>query len=97
MSSPSLRKEGQIIAGPWHEAFGHLVRCEVHFEKIQPYLPTSGGFSKIRLGVSPEEVPLVRGYKNAGLRRIENVTGAKEVEVYHDPSVPPGHLRVEGL
>jgi histone acetyltransferase (RNA polymerase elongator complex component) len=97
MSSPSLREEGQIIAGPWHEAFGHLVRSEIHFERIQPYLPPSGRFPKIRLGVSPEEGPLVRGYKNAGLRRIQNVTGAKEVEVYPDPSVPPGHLRVESL
>ena len=26
MSSPSLREAGQIVAGPWHEAFGFLVR-----------------------------------------------------------------------
>jgi histone acetyltransferase (RNA polymerase elongator complex component) len=97
MSSPSLRKEGQIIAGPWHEAFGHLVRSEIHFEKIQPYLPRNRGLKKICLRVSPEEIPLVRGYKNAGLQRIEDVTGAKEVEVCPDLSVPLGRLRVEGL
>jgi histone acetyltransferase (RNA polymerase elongator complex component) len=97
MSSPSLREKGQIVAGPWHEAFGHLVRSEIHFEKIQSSLPRSGGLTKIRLRVSPEEVPLVRGYKNVGLRHIENVTGAKVVEVCPDLSVPLGRLRVEGL
>jgi histone acetyltransferase (RNA polymerase elongator complex component) len=97
MSSPCLREKGQIIAGPWHEAFGHLVRSEIHFEKIQSYLPRNGGLTNIRLLVSPEEVSLVRGYKNASLRRIENVTGARVVEVCPDLSVPLGQLRVESL
>jgi histone acetyltransferase (RNA polymerase elongator complex component) len=97
MSSPSLMEKGQIVAGPWHEAFGHLVRSEIHFEKILSYLPKNGELPEIRLQVPPTEVSLVRGHKNDGLRRIESVTGAKVVEVCPDPSVPSGYLRVKKL
>ncbi|HDR15647.1 MAG TPA: radical SAM protein, partial [Desulfobacteraceae bacterium] len=30
MNSPSLREPGQILAGPWHEAFGHLVKSRIY-------------------------------------------------------------------
>jgi histone acetyltransferase (RNA polymerase elongator complex component) len=97
MSAPSLMEKGQIVAGPWHEAFGHLVRSEIHFEKIRSYLPKNGEFAQIRLQVPPTEVSLVKGYKDTGLRRIKKLTGADVVEVCPDPSVPSGYLRVEGL
>ena len=35
MSSPSLLQEGQIVAGPWHEAFGFLVRSGICQKKIE--------------------------------------------------------------
>jgi histone acetyltransferase (RNA polymerase elongator complex component) len=97
MSSPSLMEKGQIIAGPWHEAFGHLVRSEIHFEKVRSYLPKNGELKEIRLQVPPTEVSLVKGYKDTGLRRIKMLTGADVVEVCPDPSVPSGYLRVERL
>jgi histone acetyltransferase (RNA polymerase elongator complex component) len=93
MGSPSLK--GQIVAGPWHEAFGHLVRSEILFEKIEPHLPRNGQTPKIRLRVSPQEVSLLRGHKNAVIKRVESMTGAGVVEVFPDPSVPKGSPRVE--
>jgi histone acetyltransferase (RNA polymerase elongator complex component) len=97
MSSPSLVQKGQIVAGPWHEAFGHLVRSEIHFEKIRSYLPKNGKVPEIRLQVPPADIALVKGHKDTVLQRIKKLTGADVVKVCPDPSVPSGCLRVERL
>jgi len=95
MSSPSLLREGELIAGPWHEAFGFLVRSGIHQKKIKPYLPGKGAASMIRLRVPMREIPLVRGYRNLGLRWIEDKTGASVATVIPDDSVPSGRICVD--
>jgi len=42
MSSPSLLKKGEIIAGPWHPSLGFLVRSAIRPEEVRPHLPTMG-------------------------------------------------------
>ncbi len=39
MNTPSLREPGRILAGPWHEAFGHLVRSGIYRKKIAALFP----------------------------------------------------------
>ena len=95
MSSPSLLAKGQIIAGPWHEAFGFLVRSEIHHEKIAPYLPEKGEMEKIRLRIPSREIPLVTGYKSRGLRSIEKKTGSTILDVTGDDTITEGQIRVE--
>jgi histone acetyltransferase (RNA polymerase elongator complex component) len=96
MSSPSLLEEGQILAGPWHGAFGFLVRSAIYHEKIKPCLPRPGTVPRIRLRVSPREIPLLRGYRNRGLRLVEERTGARVIEVKGDETVPPGRAAYDG-
>jgi histone acetyltransferase (RNA polymerase elongator complex component) len=95
MSSPSLLERGEIVAGPWHEAFGFLVRSAIHQEKIEPYLPAPGEAREITLRVPRREIPLVRGYKNTGLRVIEEKTGASIMEVLPDEGLAPGQIGVD--
>ena len=95
MSSPTLLEKGQILAGPWHPAFGFLVRSGMHHIKIEPDLPGPGKFSRIRLRVPQREIPLLRGYKNQGLDLIENKIKAKIARVMADETVPSGRVRVE--
>jgi histone acetyltransferase (RNA polymerase elongator complex component) len=97
MSSPSLLEKGQIVAGPWHPAFGFLVRSGIHQKGIEPDLPRHGEASKINIRVRKREIPLLRGYKNKGLEWIERKTGAKVNGIEHDDSIPPGRVRIEKL
>ena len=97
MSSPSLLEEGRIIAGPWHTAFGFLVRSAIYQKKIEPDLPTLGESAHIRIRVSSRDVPLIRGYKNQGIRAIKARTGAKMVEVEVDNRLPDGTVTVEKI
>ncbi len=95
MSSPGLLNRGEIIAGPWQECFGFLVRSEIYHRKIEKYLPAPGAAQGITLRVCPREIPLARGYKNLGLKRIERKTGAKVVRVRAEKSFRPGMIEVE--
>jgi hypothetical protein len=97
ISSPVLKQEGQILAGPWHDAFGHLVRSEIYFDKIEPQLPHPGEAARIRLRVPPREISLVRGFKNQGLLRLQERTGAKVEEIIPDPSLLSSQVKVERL
>ena len=93
MSSPSL--DGEIVAGPWHNALGFLVRSAIHHDRIARFLPVKGGAGGIRLRVPRKEIPLVRGYQNQGLRRIEERCATKVVGVIPDDSVRNGQIAVD--
>jgi hypothetical protein len=95
MSSPSLLQAGQIVAGPWHSAFGFLVRTKIYHDKIQQDLPRPGFAREIRIRAPGREIPLVRGYRNQGLEVIAQKTGARVVAVEPDDDIATGRLKVE--
>ncbi|MFC1866930.1 elongator complex protein 3 [Thermodesulfobacteriota bacterium] len=95
MSSPSLLQKGEIVAGPWHTAFGFLVRSGIHLKRIESLLPKPGEAAKIVIRAPHKEIPLIRGYKNRGLRLIEEKTGAQVACIKPDDSVIPGRVEVE--
>ena len=97
MSSPTLLQKGQIIAGPWHPAFGFLVRSGIHQKGIEQDLPKPGEASKIKIRVPEREIPLLRGYKNRGLKWIEQKTGAVIVGIQADNSIASGRVLIEKL
>jgi histone acetyltransferase (RNA polymerase elongator complex component) len=94
MSSPSVRKAGQILAGPWHDAFGHMVRSEVYHRRMKANLPLKGEAEHILIRVHPNDVPLMRGHKNSGIRAIEKKTGA-EIHLLPDAALSRGQIEVE--
>ncbi len=96
-ASPSLLEEGQIIGGPWHPAFGFLVRSGIHQKMIEPDLPGPGTASQIRILAPEKEIPLVRGHRNQGLLWIEKKTRARVLGVEADNTVPCGRVKVERI
>jgi len=97
MSSPSLLKKGEIIAGPWHPSLGFLVRSAIHLEKIRPYLPADGETKAILLHAPHKEIPLLVGYKKNGMRHIETITGSVIKDIIPDDTIPCGKVAVTVL
>ncbi len=95
MSSPSLLEERRIVSGPWHTAFGFLVRSAIHQKAIEPDLPPTGTAKRIRIFAPEREIPLVRGYKNRGIRIIEEKTGAEVLGITVDDTLPGGRVRIK--
>jgi histone acetyltransferase (RNA polymerase elongator complex component) len=97
MSSPSLLREGEILAGPWHSAFGFLVRSYIHHKRIGAFLPRFNKTQNIGIRAPKREIPLVRGYKNEGVRLLEEKSGARIIYVKPDDSVPCGMIEVDEI
>ena len=97
MATPSLTKKGQVLAGPWHEAFGFLVRSRIHLARILSSLPADGMGEKIRIRAPRREIPLIRGHKNGGLDWIEWKTGYKVDTVVPDARMTSGTIEVDIL
>jgi histone acetyltransferase (RNA polymerase elongator complex component) len=95
MSSPSLLEKGQIVAGPWHPAFGFLVRSNIYQKNIEPLLPRLGEVSRMQIRAPKREIPLLKGHKNLGIRLIEEKTRARVMGVTPDNSVPPSQIVIE--
>jgi histone acetyltransferase (RNA polymerase elongator complex component) len=95
MTSPSLRETGQVVGGPWHESFGHLVRSEIYQQRIEASHPGPGESKKISLRVPSKDVALLRGHRNQGIRRIEERTKAMIEGILPDDSLPSGRIAVE--
>jgi len=92
-----LVEEGEILSGPWHPAFGFLVRSMVYRKQIEEDLPKAGEFSRIAIRLPPRDVPLLRGHRNHGIQWIKSLTGATIVRVEPDDSLAPGKLLVEKI
>lgn len=95
LNSQSLAEKGEVVAGPWHASFGYLVRCRIYWRRVEPSLPRHGEAKEIRLRVPRRELSLIRGYKNEGVRMIEDETGAEVIEIRPDDSLPSGKIKVE--
>jgi histone acetyltransferase (RNA polymerase elongator complex component) len=95
MSSPSLLRRGEILAGPWHPSLGFLVRSAIHLAKVKPYLPTMEEPRDIVLHAPKKEIPLITGHKKSGIRQIESMTGGVIKEIISDDSIPSGQVAFE--
>ena len=95
MSSPSLLEERRIVSGPWHPAFGFLVRSAIHQKAIELDLPAPGTAKGIKIFAPEGEISLIRGYRNRGIRMIEEKTGAEVLGITVDDNLPGGRVRIE--
>lgn len=94
-AAPSLEQTGGILAGPWHPAFGFLVRTRLYQEKLERLLPGAGCAKSLRIRVHPRDIPLVRGHRNRALQELERRTRADRVAIVPDESLASGEPVVE--
>ena len=95
LATPALLERGEILAGPWHHAFGHLVRSAVYHARLGPSLPIVGFADRVRLRAPGRDIPLLRGYQNRGLRLIEKRIGARITAVQPDEALNRGTIGVD--
>jgi histone acetyltransferase (RNA polymerase elongator complex component) len=97
MASSSLLAKGEILAGPWHPCLGFLVRSAMHIDRITPWLPAPGETKIMTLHAHRRDIPLLKGYRNGGLRHLESITGARIESILHDDSIAPGEVSYDTL
>lgn len=66
---------GNIVAGPFHPAFGELVAAQLYREQFTPQLQqlAQAGIKRVRFVLPPKEESKLRGLKNANLHYWYNI------------------------
>lgn len=86
--------EESVVAGPYHPAFGQLVRSRVLGERVRQALKGVKG-QRVIIEVNPRDLADLYGQKGENLRALRNRFPDLEIAVKGDPAVQRGRVRVE--
>lgn len=90
-NSPELAKGRTILAGPWHPAFGQLVRSRIWLDRLKTVVSrTSGGC----LEVHPADMSDVLGHKRENMTTLQRETGS--LVIRSSAEIPRGQARWQG-
>ena len=90
---PTADLEKQLIAGPYHPAFGELVKSRCWYREIRPLLVNAGRDKMVKLTINERDYSALVGQKRINLKRLERLTLGAGLQVEVDPSVERGHYR----
>jgi histone acetyltransferase (RNA polymerase elongator complex component) len=95
-SSKDLDDKKNVIAGPYHPAFGHLVFSEIFMDTIctyyQKYPPLQ---NKVEIMANPKCISRIRGINNENIRNLKTKFKLNEITVKSDSSLSPEGLSVD--
>jgi hypothetical protein len=88
------RDGGFVLAGPYHPAFGHLVRSALFFRKALASLPREIPCSSgLCLRVHPDDRSLLTGDHRRNLRKLQGLLEPRVVRIEEDPGLPRGSVQ----
>lgn len=91
---PSRELEKGLVAGPYHPAFGELVRAELYCDKVKRLLEGQRG-GKVLLKVNPKDLSLLKGHGGERWERLKATFPMLELEIQNDPSLKRGKVEVK--
>jgi len=94
-ASPSLERPGVIVAGPYHPAFGQLVKSALWFDRLSPELAKVSSVSpRPIIHLHPSEVADARGHGNGNITRWLGDFRFASLTTVADSEVPAGEFRL---
>ncbi len=88
LSSDSINLDKEVLAGPYHPAFGELVLSEICFQKLRNVVT-----SNAELFVNPKSVSFVLGCNKKNVKKMHEL-GFK-IDIVQDNSVSPYEIFVK--
>ena len=76
--------KNSIIAGPYHESFGELIRAEILLRKI------TDNFSPKTLNISPTDISLFKGFNNRMLSKLKKNVKTDNIAIHINPDLTKG-------
>jgi len=90
---PSLDLEQQIIAGPYHPAYGELVMSRIWYRRIRRILAQTGRYETVELTISERDHSALLGDKRQNMKRFENLSSAAGLKLVLDRTMERGEFR----
>lgn len=96
-ASASLESQGTIVAGPYHPAFGQLVRAAIFYDLAVSALSKLKIDSKksITLKASPSNLSYLLGIKKENISRLQHNYGFKHITVKGDKNLSEDCLSLQ--
>ena len=87
-ASSSLEEKGNILAGPYHPSFGHLVFSSLFLDRAIKTLKTKKTKKKnVTIFVHNKNISTMRGIKNSNIKILKKMFGLEEIQVKTDSKI----------
>ena len=94
-ASEDLEKGSEILAGPYHSAFGHLVFSRVFLDMATAILNSEKyAQGEIIIKVHPRSISKMRGLKNRNIETLKRKFNIQSIKVIPEPSLAENSLIV---
>jgi len=80
--------ERSLLAGPYHPAFGELVKARLMFKQTRTLLSSVVGGQKVKLFINGCDQSVFRGMKSANMKSLDRLGLLKNFTLFVDPKQP---------
>ena len=96
-ASESLANSQNVLAGPYHPAFGPLVISSIFLDNAFKLIQNDDFIApKITLYVRPKNISNLRGQNNGNIKALKKAFGLDSIEVMPDEGIVGDDIRVDG-
>ncbi|MBW2606800.1 MAG: radical SAM protein [Deltaproteobacteria bacterium] len=94
-ASEDLEKGSEILAGPYHSAFGHLVFSRIFLDMATAILESEVSVrDEVCIKVNPRSISKMRGLKNRNIETLKRKFNIKSIKIISEPSIAEDSLIV---
>ena len=91
---PSDSLEKDLIAGPYHPAFGELVLSRIFFNRVRSLLADSPVGAERTLSIASADLSIFRGQRSRSVNRLDALGLSAGMQLYLDPEQPRHTVRL---
>ncbi len=88
--------EANLLAGPYHPAFGHLVKSEVFAQSLTQILTARPAGDETVIHVAPGELSQALGQNRDNIARLSTDFNLNDLQIKPDPELAKGCFRWQG-
>ncbi|MBW2071662.1 MAG: radical SAM protein [Deltaproteobacteria bacterium] len=91
----SLEQQGRIVAGPYHPAFGQLVKSALWYDRLEQPLEEARRLgSRLVIHAAAHQVSDIRGHRNTNTNRWQAKLGLDSLRVVGSTDLQEGEWRI---
>jgi hypothetical protein len=87
-----LERPGNVLAGPWHPAFGQLVASSRFLVSMRALLEPGNASAPVTFAVHPADLSSAIGQNRRNIRAIREQYN-RDARIIADPALPKGSVR----
>lgn len=93
--SGDLEDGTNVLAGPYHPAFGHLVYSEIFLDAACAAIKSADlAATSLAISVNPRRISVMKGMKNSNIERLKRRFQVDKIDIITDSSIDEHSIKV---